>query len=407
MNYHFTDAATLSGGSLTEIPATVFNRDPSDSIEFSKIPIDNVNRFDIRGNDVLADAVVNNSNCVERERALWELGDRRFDGIEAIIKGVMGGENNADVRRSALWLAQKYPSSSTREILLRGLSDGNPDVEDWARLLLNESEGRLDVDENERRAIAFDPNNLFDQTLPLTIAGHALVRTPLGYSRITLSPLWFEEIMGRVMACTREASFRSQLVIEKKIKSYHPDGSDHFEIFNFSGMSVDISERMHHHLYQARSAHSFYLSGKVEDTSAPVIPDVASVLERVAITLTASVGEKLERLSPGRPGPSNYVKSVRGRYMGFAYVNLARVIQNGMSIGPGEVQLVDPHHPIAGPLANVLLFGSFKGLIARSPGLPDILNLNTEPAHATEQGLLDFGLVGEPNPDPYDPYSLT
>ncbi|MDE3858108.1 hypothetical protein [Sinorhizobium meliloti] len=93
--------------------------------------------------------------------------------------------------------------------------------------------------------------------------------------------------------------------------------------------------------------------------------------------------------------------------MGFAHVNVMRVMAQGRRVGAGEIQLIDPHHPIAGPMTNVFLFGSFKGKIASWREEPDMLALNTHLAHATTDGRLDYRLVGRADPDPYDPNHLT
>jgi len=57
-------------------------------------------------------------------------------------------------------------------------------------------------------------------------------------------------------------------------------------------------------------------------------------------------------------------------------------------------------HPVAGPLTNVFLYGTFKGLLSDLNG-DGMLDLNTEQCHATAEGELDYHLVGSPNPDPF------
>jgi len=247
--------------------------------------------------------------------------------------------------------------------------------------------------EPDTREVKFDETNPFDQTLPLLIAGYARVLIPgMGWVQATLSPQWFESIMGRVMACTCQDSFDTDLVIEKKISRYHPDGTDHYEIYKFRGFSQEIAPNVRLHNYQSQSSHPFYPSGKTEDISVEPINDLLIILNRVA--------ESIMIPCPGIPG-KRIVQSVRGRYQGPAYVNLNRIMSNGMQIGAGEVQLSDPHHPIAGQLTNTFLFGTFKGKISDLNG-DGYLDLNTEKCHGTPSGELDYSLTLKPNPDPFE-----
>jgi hypothetical protein len=214
--------------------------------------------------------------------------------------------------------------------------------------------------------------------------------------------------MGRVMACTCEETFDKELIIEKRISGYHPDGKDHYEIYKFRGLTFHPSPQVTHHIYESRSTHTFYPSGKVEDSSIQPFDDVEVILNRKAEPVVVPPARPLvtTRSRPTAPPrqklPGRIVSSVRGKYMGFAFINLNRVLGNGMMIGPGEVQLSSVHHPVVGEMTNTFLWGTFKGKLS---DLDDdgYLDVNTEPCHATLDGELDYGLEGRPSPDPFDP----
>ncbi|HJX82966.1 MAG TPA: hypothetical protein VJ723_01335, partial [Candidatus Angelobacter sp.] len=89
-----------------------------------------------------------------------------------------------------------------------------------------------------------------------------------------------------------------------------------------------------------------------------------------------------------------------------AYVNVDRLMGNGLRIGSGEVQLSSKHHPRAGHLTNTFLSGTFKGKLSDTNGDGDV-DINTEPCHGTIAGDLDYRLLGHPNADPYDPFQKT
>lgn len=93
------------------------------------------------------------------------------------------------------------------------------------------------------------------------------------------------------------------------------------------------------------------------------------------------------------------VRSVRGRFSGWAYTDLGRFAASG-SVEPGTVQLTSPTDPSIGGRTNTLLHGTFRGKLADHDrdGRYDI---NTIPCHATLTGELDLDCDGQPDSDPY------
>ena len=88
---------------------------------------------------------------------------------------------------------------------------------------------------------------------------------------------------------------------------------------------------------------------------------------------------------------------VRGRFQGWAYVNLKRVVENGGSfLFPGNSILSTLHHPEVGPLTNTFLTGTFKGKVLDWDG-DGKLDLNYLPSYATRDGEIDSNLDGIPD----------
>jgi hypothetical protein len=416
------EATAVESFFATEVAAldpSMESRDPAERLSFTTPPIEGVKRFDVRSDQTLTQLMFADSDGMERERAIWEYADRHRAAAMPLLRKIATADPDTSIRWTTLWLMQKVGGSDASDAIAPFTRDDHPEVRDWAGLLVREITGQTDRGMEVRPAL-FDASNPFDQTLPLQIAGYARTFVPgLGWVQATLSPQWFESIMGRVMACTRAETFDTDLVIEKRIKGYHPDGSDHYEIYGFRGFTFAPAAGLTHHVYECRSRHTFYPSGKLEDSSVEPIGDVGVVLNRVAMPMFVPSNLPIipERIMPReapplRPLPalkpertSRIVQSVRGRYMGAAYVNVDRLVANGMRIGAGEVQLSSLHHPVVGRLTNTFLFGTFKGKLSDLDG-DGLLDINTERCHGTLDAKLDYTLSGTPNPDPFDPLAI-
>lgn len=383
-------------GTLIGIDRDILALDPAERLEFSRMRGFGdgvVSRFDKRHEAKLLDCMASHPLALERERAAWEFGDRRRIHAMPQLREMLLREPDTEVRRGLLWLVQKHGGLRAIAILRDFVGDSDVEVREWAQMLLMESE-RTPLPEVTSRPTKRRPGNPFDQTLPLVIAGYARTHVPtLGWVQVTLSPKWFEQILGRVMACTREDTFEKALVIEKRLKGFHPDQSDHYEIFKFRGFSHMLDARTMHHQYESFTSHTFYPSGLVEDTSKGAVDDMYVTLARVAATSRVA-----DLSDPGR----EVIHSVRGRYMGWAHVDLARIVAAGMSIGAGEAQLASLHHRAWGHLTNTFLFGSFKGKLSDVDG-DGLLDVNTEICHGTAEGELDYFADGSGRGDPFDP----
>ena len=320
-----------------------------------------------------------------------------------------------------MWLALKHGRQGAVPLLEAARTDAHREVRDWARVFLREVTGEPVASEYDEGM--YLPDSPFDQTLPLQIAGFAILQLPgMGAVRATLSPLWFEQIMGRVLACTNRATFMKNLTIEKCLEAYHPDGTNHYEIFPFAGVSWATAEGSIQHRYESITRRTFYRSGKVEDRSMGVDKDVPVILNRKA----ASTGEVLSvrppeagdfrdrvDLTPAREAGTTalaggrgikllngtVVRTVRGQFFGWAHTSLGHYLKHNRVL-PGTVQLVDPLHEATADLVNTYLCGTFRGKIGDYDG-DGRLDVNLIPCHGTATGELDYHADGSLAADPF------
>lgn len=373
--------------------------------------------FDGRTEAELADAATAHPDRIERERALWELGYRRRNELAPVIRQVLRDDPDPSIRWNALWLALKVTPEDALPLIESALHDEHLEVRDWARLHLRHLTGTELP--GEYSAVTYVEESPFDQTLPLQIAGFALLDIPgIGRLRVTLSPLWFEHIMGRVLACTMLDTFMRDLTIEKCLTDFHSDGSNHYEIFPFSGFSWTTAENRTHHRYESTSIRMFYPSGKVDDRSrgvveVPVILNRAAETSGVAIKSLPPIERTISRDIARPAGDTVFrtdarqirllngkvVTAVGGQFFGFAHTSIEQYGRHGRVL-PGTVQLANPVHPLTASLVNTYLCGTFCGKLGDQDGDGKI-DLNTIPCHGIAGGELDYRADGTMQPDPF------
>src|SRR5207247_1466447 len=107
--------------------------------------------------------------------------------------------------------------------------------------------------------------------------------------------------------------------------------------------------------FEAHANRPFYLSGKADDASKGVVEDVTIPFAREGQWF---LNENLK--IKGQPA----IEMVRGRFQGWAFVNLEEVMRNeNKFLFPGNSVLGTLHHPVVGPLTNTFLAGTFKGKV--------------------------------------------
>src|SRR5260370_28594563 len=82
------------------------------------------------------------------------------------------------------------------------------------------------------------------------------------------------KVYGQAYACPITRTRESQIVIAKTLKGLHDDGSDHYEAFLFRGFTERTSANQGNFYFETHTKRPFYLSGKADDVSEGVIPDV-------------------------------------------------------------------------------------------------------------------------------------
>jgi hypothetical protein len=392
MTFRFRD---WMGGNVAP---TEFGFDYADLITFNSEVVE-LPSFDQRSLEELDLAALSAATPMARERAIWELAYRPFGCDGARLRKYFNAENDARVRANLLWLARKVVPSEAVGLLEHALEDTNPEVRDWARLHLSEIRG--ESFESEYEYGTYVVGRAFDQTLPLEIAGFAVMPFGERELRVVLSPLWFAHIQGRVMACTRDETFMSRLTIEKRYAGLHPDGSDHYEIYPFVGKSWHSSELDVEHRYVTKTRRPFYFSGRVEEN-----PGHAKELDMIAARVAQTTGRLLQVYNheagaevQGHSVERRVVSHVKGQYFGWAHASLTHYVEHG-DILPGTVQLISPTDPELFPLVNCYICGTFRGKLADHNG-DGLLDVNEVICHGSEDGKLDYRGDGAFAADPF------
>lgn len=379
--------------SLTPPPASRYN-DPAEYLDFARPITEKFLPYDTRSDSELREVAEGHESPLERERALWELADRHPEESLSFVAQIIATETNSVVRSGALWLALRSGGPQSLPVLEKFANDHDPEVADWARVLIGDITGRKP--ERMYSEAEVEETGYFDQTVPLIIGGRVVIMTPgVGTVRAVLSPLWFEAIQGRVLASTNAQTIRTDLTIEKELKGLNADGSIHYEIFPFRGLSVEYEQCNLEHNYLSETMRPFYPSGVVGQGEMVEVP---VSLGRIALTSLATKdevsilgdGPRAERL---RNADMPFVTSVRGRYHGWAAVNLDNTFDRG-TIGAGEAQLANPTDPIAGPMTNAKLYGTFRGKSGDFTGAGRY-TLNSIKCHGRPDGRIDVVKGGD------------
>ncbi|MFJ6573602.1 HEAT repeat domain-containing protein [Streptomyces sp. NPDC091292] len=387
MTQHIETRLTEGLVSLTPPPASRYN-DPAEYLDFARPITEKFLPYDTRSDSELREVSEGHESPLERERALWELADRSPEESLSFIAQIIGTETDRLVRSGALWLALRSAGPRSLSVLEKFAMDDDPEVADWARVLSGDITGVKA--ERMYSEAEVEETGYFDQTVPLIIGGRVVIMTPgVGAVRAVLSPLWFDSILGRVLASTNVETIRTDLTVEKELMGLNADGSPHYEIFPFRGLSVEYDGRNLEHNYLSETLRPFYPSGFVGKGEMVEVP---VSLGRIALTTLAGKGEvaihgdgaRAQRL---QAADMPFVESVRGRYYGWAAVNLDRTFDRG-TVGAGDVQLSNPTDPIAGPMTNAKLYGTFRGKSGDYTGAGRY-TLNSIKCHGRPDGRID------------------
>jgi len=356
----------------------------NDSLRLTSIELER------RTDDELTHDGLHNPDPAVREHALYQLLARQ--GVEALplVETALFEDQDPELRINVLWAIEKLPGERARELTLALASDKDTRVQEWARVFAWEMQW-TQTDFRLAREAAHRPARTFDETLFLHINCDLYVRlSPKNdlWGHLLMSPRMLARVYGQALACPITQTRERRLVIAKTLKNLHEDGTDHYESFLFQGFTERPSATRGNFYFEAHARRPFYLSGRADDTSEGVIRDVMIPFAREGQWFLNP-----DIIVDGEPA----IEYVRGRFQGWAYVNVERIQKHGGEfLFPGNSVLSTLHHPVAGMKTNTFLAGSFKGKLIDWDG-DGILDLNYLPAHATADGEIDSDLDGVPD----------
>lgn len=380
-----------------------FGLEESETLTFNSMILD-LPCLDGRSIRELESAAANHSSALERERAIWELAYRGISNPLDMIAKAFRREEDRRVRYNLLWLARKLAGADARTIVETALTDQDCEVRDWARLHIGEmTRTRMESEFNTGVVVR---GRQYDQTLPLEVSGFGVMSIDGADMRVTLSPLWFEQIQGRVMACPRRDTFMTNLCVEKAHANYWEDGSDHYEIYPFAGKSWWSNEYTAQHRLLASPMMRTYLSGKVgEDptnyVAAPAALARAAMTERRdALVYAREPDEPVpQSILPSAMMEASIVSHVSGQYFGWAFASLKHFQENNDFL-PGTVQLISPTNRDTQHLVNWYMCGTFRGKTT-DHNQDGYLDINEIVCHGAPDGRLDYYGDGTMAEDPH------
>jgi hypothetical protein len=343
-------------------------------------------RLDSRSSDVLRHEALNNPDPVMREQALYEYTDRNHeDAIELLCQAV---EHDTDrqVRWDSLWAIEKMGGFKGIQALRKFQKDADPEIAEWATLFLGELQsGDPSFDTRDSR---FTPGRTFDETIFLLIHCDLYIRLDQSnqqWGKISLSPQGLAQVYGQAHACPNVATRERQLVIAKSISGLHPDKSLHIDNYLFRGFTERTRDDRGNFYFESHVNRPFYISGKADDASQGVKDSHIGFMREGCWYLDNQF----------KVGGADAIRYVRGRFQGWGYTNLEGLAGKTLTdiLQPGNGILSTLHDPVAGPLTNVFISGTFKGKLNDWDGDGHI-DLNSRNVYSTAEGELDTNMDG-------------
>ena len=361
-------------------------------------------RFKLPSIKKLLSAFVVETDAVERDRYVWESLDRSEKLKSKSLEAAFVAAGSAKERVSVL-LAMHHSAHKSPEDVIGFFEElsttSEVEIAEWARMLLLElvatatnNPSRLEEAVSQRDFV-YLKDKPFDLTMPLLFSGVAYTKIAGVTKKTLLSPLWFEQVLGEAMVCLKMDSYKTNIVLEKKVSGLHPDGSPHYELFPFAGNTEQRSDKVFLHRYWANLARPYYSSGRTElvGQGDHVVSGVPMSFARVAETTAP------ERYwQNGKP----LAETVRGQFFGYGHIEPQTLLKNRFAMGPGNFQLTPKLHPITGNESNTQFFGTFYGKLD-DYDQDGKLDMNTRPTHCTIDGQLDYWGDGKLAKDPMRP----
>jgi hypothetical protein len=231
--------------------------------------------------------------------------------------------------------------------------------------------------------------------MPLIFQCNAMTTIAGVQHQVTISPTWFKTIFGDAMACIRQETFQSRLVLEKNVSGLHADGSPHFEHFPFGGTTTQLNSSLHLHNYWSQIFRPYYPSGRVESLrhEGDVIRNVPMTFSRVAVT---AAYDKYAVNDVAMP------ESVRGIFFGYGHIPPQTLLMRGLRLRAGDFQISSRLNPETGKPANTYFYGTFFGKLTDTDADGQLV-LNGRATHCDKDGALDYSGCGHMDKDPVAP----
>jgi hypothetical protein len=346
-------------------------------------------RLDNRSNDELREQALGHPDPALREQALFEYADRDHPDAMALLAEAIQHDQDRQVRWDALWALEKLGGPAAIAWLNRFARDDDPEIAEWSRLFVGElQKGDPEFDGRPAR---FTAGRTFDETIFLLIHCDLYVRlddSNQHWGKISLAPQGLARIYGQAHACPNVATRERQLVIAKQIDGLHADGSPHIDNYMFRGFTDRTRRDRGNFFFESLVPRPFFKSGRADDPTAGVRP--------AQIGFARHGTWYLEPSFQVHDAPA--IRYVRGRFQGWAYVNLARVAGKPLEeiLVPGNGVLSTLHDSEIGPMTNAFILGTFKGKLNDWDGDGHI-DLNSRDVYSTVDGEIDTDMDGVPD----------
>jgi hypothetical protein len=346
-------------------------------------------RLDGRASEELVDVGLTHADPMMREQALYEYADRNEGDAIAVLAEAVGRDKDPQVRWAAMWAIEKLGGVGAATALRQFTGDDDPEIAEWATLF--GSELRTGDPEFDSRDCRTTPGRTFDETIFLLIHCDLYVRLSddnTSWGKLSLAPQGLARVYGQAHACPNVATRERQLVIAKQIEGLHADGSPHIDNYLFRGFTDRTRADRGHFFFESLVKRPFYVSGQADDPSQGVKEGQIGFMR-----------EGCWHLEPRfKIGDADAIRYVRGRFQGWGYVNLDRVAGKPIEeiLTPGNAILSTLHDPVAGPLTNAFILGTFKGKLNDWDGDGHI-DLNSRDVYSTVDGEIDTDMDGVPD----------
>jgi hypothetical protein len=346
-------------------------------------------RLDTRSSEELVAAGLGHADPMMREQALYEYADRNEGSAIAVLSEAVAKDDDQQVRWAALWAIEKLGGIGAAKALREFTSDDDPEIAEWATLF--GSELRTGDPEFDSRECRTTPGRTFDETIFLLIHCDLYVRLSddnTSWGKISLAPQGLARVYGQAHACPNVATRERQLVIAKQIDGLHKDGSPHIDNYLFRGFTDRTRADRGSFFFESLVKRPFYVSGHADDPSQGIKEGQIGFMR-----------EGVWHLEPKfKIGDADAIRYVRGRFQGWGYVNLDRVAGKPIDevLTPGNAILSTLHDPVAGPLTNAFILGTFKGKLNDWDGDGHI-DLNSRDVYSTVDGEIDTDMDGIPD----------